>query len=509
MDSVTSVNFATDDDEVYFPVPVKCTSNVLSTDHSMPKARCIACALSLCITVDILQHSMPLAFLPSVFEDRGHTPMEIAATLGVYYWTGFLACCLLTAWQAWCVVNRRDALESDVILLATAQRYIKYLVAGLGIGMLSLFVQACDPSLELHFACRFVQGFCGAFLFFYTLFLSASLFEDKPGDGQRVFAMTMASLAMEVAECSGSVLGAALYDSFGQSAVFMFLGSVSFLNQVILLIVLAQLKPAAPQAFQKSYDALRRRRRSSTVLSRTSEGLHDLLGLFWNEKLVIASIMVIMESIIKSSVEEILPFHADHRWDMRPLGIGYLFMVVSIGYILFTVILAYFWSSLGRFQVHFSALCLTLLGGCSLMAFSCFQHGASVPVFVSALFLYGGLLGLTHTPANLILADAIEQEGACKGAANGLFNTAMEAGGSLGFLWAGKFAEHYSGQMFLMFLFAIAAVICSALVMMFNQRPAHAIAQCVNGPKETASYGAVDTDHSAFLGSTSLARAYH
>ena len=75
----------------------------------MPKARFIACALSLCITVDILQHSMPLAFLPSVLEDRGHTPMEIAATLGVYYWTGFLACCVLTAWQVWCVVNRRDA----------------------------------------------------------------------------------------------------------------------------------------------------------------------------------------------------------------------------------------------------------------------------------------------------------------------------------------------------------------------------------------------------------------
>ena len=118
-------------------------------------------------------------------------------------------------------------LESDVILLATAQRYIKYLVAGLGIGMLSVFVQACDPSLELHFACRFVQGFCGAFLFFYTLFLSASLFEDKPGDGQRVFAMTMASLAMEVAECSGSVLGPALYDSFGRRWNFTLNSSLS------------------------------------------------------------------------------------------------------------------------------------------------------------------------------------------------------------------------------------------------------------------------------------------
>ena len=42
----------------------------------IPRPKCIfmVTGLSLCITVDILQYSMPLAFLPSVLEDRPSRP---------------------------------------------------------------------------------------------------------------------------------------------------------------------------------------------------------------------------------------------------------------------------------------------------------------------------------------------------------------------------------------------------------------------------------------------------
>merc|ERR1740116_835422 len=68
-------------------------------------------------------------------------------------------------------------------------------------------------------------------------------------------------------------------------------------------------------------------------------------------------------------------------------------------------------------------------------------------VLWAGLLTYGVCLGLTHTPAALLLADAIEhEEGRAKDAVNGIWNTMWEAGGSLGFLLGGLLAEDYSGQ---------------------------------------------------------------
>merc|ERR1719191_1807016 len=80
----------------------------IEREHSWAKCIFMSCGISLCITVDILQYSMPLAFLPSVLEDRGHSPMMIATAIGVYYWTGFLGGLVLTSYQIWRVFYTKD-----------------------------------------------------------------------------------------------------------------------------------------------------------------------------------------------------------------------------------------------------------------------------------------------------------------------------------------------------------------------------------------------------------------
>merc|ERR1719230_1089611 len=67
--------------------------------HTLGRYVFFSVGLSLCIFVDIFQYSMPLAFLPSVLEDRGHNTSRIATAIGVYYWTGFLGGCIITSYQ--------------------------------------------------------------------------------------------------------------------------------------------------------------------------------------------------------------------------------------------------------------------------------------------------------------------------------------------------------------------------------------------------------------------------
>merc|ERR1719395_349596 len=83
-------------------------------NHSWPVCYCYACGLSLSITVDILQYSMPLAFLPSVLEDRGHSPEMIATAIGVYYWTGLLGGLLITAYQIWKMLYKKETQVLDI-----------------------------------------------------------------------------------------------------------------------------------------------------------------------------------------------------------------------------------------------------------------------------------------------------------------------------------------------------------------------------------------------------------
>merc|ERR1719159_1985870 len=87
-------------------------------------------------------------------------------------------------------------------------------------------------------------------------------------------------------------------------------------------------------------------------------------------------------------------------------------------------------------------------------------------VLIAALAGYGACVGLTFTPAALLLADDIEhQDGKAKEAVNGIWNTMWEAGGSLGFFLGGFLAEDYGGQVNLMGAYFICCI-CTAAVMM-------------------------------------------
>merc|ERR1740133_687299 len=116
----------------------------------------------------------------------------------------------------------------DITPFSLVVRQIKIIIFNLGIGVITLFIQANDPRWAVHTGCRFVQGFVGAFLFFYVFLLNVAVFTGQ----QQVIAMTFASCATVLAELAGPLLGSLLFDSYGQRTVYWFLGVVSFMNQL-------------------------------------------------------------------------------------------------------------------------------------------------------------------------------------------------------------------------------------------------------------------------------------
>jgi len=407
----------------------------------------LAFCVSLAVFVDILQYSMPLAFLPSVLEDSGHEPMEIAAAIGVYYWTGFAGCAIITAYQIARMLLENEDTRSDeeqVRSVASIRKQMTYLIVGLGVGSVTLIGQALYPACWVHTACRFVQGTAGSVIFFYAFLLAASLFEGR----QQVFAMTVTSTALNVAEVLGSSLGAYLFDSFGQRAVFWTLGAVSLLNQVLLLVAMRLLRstnqmavisevlawdPSSPFSEKVSWKGARRLRRA---LCRAGS--------------VGAIVLISTAGTVKASMEEVLPFHADHRWGLNPLEIGNLFSIVAFAYIGSSLLAGEVWLYLDGNETLFSAAWLVTLGLAAwsvILTAAVYKHQA---VLVTNLLIYGVALGFTQTPSALLLAEVVDREsGRAKDVVNGVWNTMWEAGGSLGFLLGGALAKDYSHQLLL------------------------------------------------------------
>jgi len=423
-------------------------------NHS--KLRCVAIAsgLSLCITVDILQYSMPLAFLPSVLEDRGHSPLKIATAIGVYYWTGFAGGAIITGYQIWCLVS--GSKHDGVTTVSMVRRWIVYLILGLAVGSVTLCCQAYHPHWATHTACRFLQGFAGAFIFFYAFLLSVELFSGS----QQIFAMTAASTALNIAEVLGSSLGASLYHYHGQRTVFWFLGGASVLNQVLLVGVCLMLKESdEPEEIKPSASAVQ-------------GGWSRLRAVLRSKRLGCAVVLIVMAAVIKGSVEEILPFHADHRWGFGPMMIGKLFFITAVTYILAAVVVGRIWDSLHRYRVLFAAFWLAVLGMTSYSLFLIASYHKTINALYLGLALYGVCLGLTHTPAALLLADAVEhEEGKAKDAVNGIWNTMWEAGGSVGFLLGGLLAEDYPSQIALMAAYTICCLVCAGLMVAISSWP--------------------------------------
>jgi len=454
--------------------------------HSWPKAVFMISGLSMCITVDILQYSMPLAFLPSVLEDRGHEPIKIATCIGIYYWTGFLGGLFITSYQIWRMLyERQSTISHEVSDYDTVQRHIKYLIFGLGIGTLTLFVQATEPTWTVHTSCRFIQGFAGAFIFFYTFLLSVALFVDQ----QQVLAMTFVSCALNVAEVFGSFLGAVLFIVWGQRSVFWVLGVVSMINQVLLIVILYSVTaveaprvghraPLSRQAtpmlaptpmFGDPHDVAggpvvpRENSRTCGCIPKSRPGAWDrFMQVLQNRELACSIILIAMAAVVKGSVEEMLPFHADHRWGYDPMEIGKCFCTIAIAYITAAGLVGQFWTRLGQFQVVFSAFWLLMLGIVAWMSFAVFTYYRDANALLITLAGYGVCLGMTHTPAALLLASVVDhEEGTAKEAVNGIWNTMWEAGGSLGFLLGGLLAEHYHEQMALLSTYAMCCAVAA------------------------------------------------
>lgn len=422
-------------------------------DHSRFGFLFIAISLSLCITVDILQYSMPLAFLPSVLEDRGHRPLEIASAIGIYYWMGFLGGLIITGYQFWRLLTGKSQIEGTTTV-GVAKRQIKYLIVGLGIGAVSLLGQALSPNLFMHTFCRCIQGLCGAFIFFYTFLLSMNLFKDD----QQVFAMTLASTALNVAEVLGGFFGAAVFDAWGQSAVFILLAVMSIANQVLLVGALYMIQGSGYRPVVCT---------NFGEVPRTLRAKFMKIKTLFSCRFSSSMLLISTAALIKAAIEEMLPFHADHEWHMNPMEIGWLFSVIAVSYIIAAAAAGKLWAVLINQRTAFAACWLILLGVFAWASFLVASLDKSKALLATALVIYGVCLGFTHTPAALLLSDAIEdKEGTEKDACNGMWNTTWEAGGSLGFLLGGLLAHNYAGQLNLLAAFAVVCVVVAILMVL-------------------------------------------
>merc|ERR1719395_113659 len=310
--------------------------------------------------------------------------MQIAAVMGSYYWSGCAGGALLTLYQ----VHRVLFGEHTEPTWAEMRSHVRKLIFGLTIGLLTLLAEAKNPDwipdIQVHLCCRLTQGFVGAFLFFYSYLLSVKLFEGP----QQVFALTAASIALNVAEVFGPLLGAAIFTAYGSGAPYVFLAVLSVLNNLLLWAVLrclpeddpkdeesAALLPAAPQAQRSFADRMQLLR---CIFSEPS---------LWRAVLVIAP-----AAAVKSCFESMLPLFGG-----LACAAGAVFTSYKVNWHL---------DEIGLFDFT--------------------RH----EVFYLFLFAYGLCLGLTHTPAAYLLGNAVDayEDAAAQDAVNGIFNTCWELG---------------------------------------------------------------------------------
>jgi predicted MFS family arabinose efflux permease len=408
--------------------------------------------------------------LPLQLEEEGHSSHEIAAVMGGYYWMGFVGGVLLTTYQIHGLLYGQyhepswAALRSHVIKLGV----------GLLLGAATLLVEATADNNKyasmhtVHLNCRLIQGFLGAFLFFYAYYLAATAFE---GD-QQVFCLTLATICLNVAEVFGPFIGAYIFSEFGLEMAYYVLAALSLLNNFLLLVVWLMF-PVDPPAAADEKTALlddgtsklnSGRSQQSGVDSGTPRwtdtqdvGFKERLTRLTNvatDPILIQSLLVIAPAaMVKSSFESILPLFGDsHGYDVFQVGV--LFTMIALGFIVASILLGYLWKPMSsNTQVVTVGTSLFLLGCISCIMLYSWGVDKEVPLhgvidwvnqdhhymFYICLVVYGVLLGLTHTGASLYLGEVIEdlQDERSKGSANGIWNTGWEAGGSIGFFVAG------------------------------------------------------------------------
>jgi len=440
-----------------------------SRKQSWPRALYFAFAISLCVCIDILQHSVPLPFLPMQLKAQGHTTMEVASVMGGYYWAGFCGGFLLT-----CVQVRRVIFDSfEEPTWAEMRSHIWKLIGGLSVGCLTLLLEFKNPDfipdLQVHLFCRLAQGFIGAFLFFYSFLLAVKLFEGP----QQVCALTMTSIALNVAEVFGPLLGAAVFTAYGEAAPYLMLILLSLGNNCFLFVVIVMLRSEDPGERQPLMSDERASEPFAAVLEPSSPnfrqdeeasvlpqtGLPAIKAIFMQPALWRAVMVICPAAAIKSMFESILPFFGT-KHNYSELSIGLLFTIVACAYILTSVGIGYYWLVLSK-TARNNVVCLAMailacVAGSVLTSYRGnldLQHVGLVDISKHELFyvflaLYGVALGLTHTPANFLLAEAVDAftGASAQDAVNGIFNTCWELGGSLGFVFAGWASVHSTRQ---------------------------------------------------------------
>jgi len=437
-------------------------------------------SIALCICIDILQHAAPLPFLPQHLEERGHNSMEIAAVMGSYYWSGFAGGCILTAYQIHGVLFGKFT----PIRWSALRSHILKLMVGLFLGGATLLVEANAGDMDplrmhtVHLLCRLTQGFLGSFLFFYAYLLAATAFEGQ----QMQFALTLTTISLNVAEVFGPFVGAAIFTAWGQSTCYYVLAGLSFVNNALLIVVYytfpkdideedSETTSLVSDTERGRANARRRSRPDEENKSDRHRSQSPRSIRVWNEApmaqerctrlqrvltdswLIRSLVVIFPAATIKSSIESILPLFGDNH-GYNEYEVGMLFTLVALGFIFASITLYKMWDSMSQFVRNIVlAVSLLLLGllACGML----YTYGESQSVwaadfikelngshhyaFYSTLFVYGILLGLTHTGASYLLGEVIEEldDEKSKGAANGVWNTGWELGGSIGFVTAG------------------------------------------------------------------------
>lgn len=409
--------------------------------------------IALCIVIDILQYSAPLSFLPQALKDEGHSAPEIAAAIGSYYWAGFLGGACITIYQFRRVVFQ----PVQVLEWSHLRQHVVCLILGLGGGCIALIVQGLYPTYWVHFGVRLVLGFLGAFLFFFSFLLSIELFEAN--SWQQTLALTLSSMALHCAEVFGPFVGGSIFMAFGLQTVFFVLAAFSVVNQIMLGIMLCMLPKGDSESKPLVAQELEARDENETGVA----GLKNILSspLMWK------SVLVIMPAaMIKAALENILPLFADHKLRYDEFEVGLCFTLVAIAFLTTSSLIGVFWSKLSygaqTALVSFSMLALAGVSCTMLLSYQyggpymykykglvapqpecwdreCKEHEHSITLFYIGLVFFGMTSAGCFTPAAYFIGDYVDsvRDSAMKDAANAVWNTLWEVGGSLGLALAG------------------------------------------------------------------------
>jgi MFS family permease len=407
----------------------------LRESHSWPRAIGFSVAISMCIAVDILQYSFPLSFLPRSLEDGGHSSKHIAAVIGGYYWSGFAGGVVITIWQIYRILFR----HASVLSLKEVKYQIFALVVGLLIGSATLVKQATDGSYTVHIWCRIIQGFLGAILFFYSYLLSIELFTGK----QQIFALTLNTISLNIAEVGGPLLGATVFTVAGQASSFYFLTIMSTINQGVLLYALWWLHQRGSSSSED--DMLTEQLVVSARLDRPAmsfrHGFSRFLDVISSPYLWKSLTVIAPSALLKAEIENILPLFADHSLGYDTMSIGISFSAVALAFVVSSVSIGVAWDVLTiRTRdsiVGFSLICLCVFSTAIVPVTQ--MAGLNETVFMTGLACYGIFLGLTITPSSFMLGEFVDslRDSQSKDVANGIWNTLWEMGGSVGFFLAG------------------------------------------------------------------------